>query len=72
LIQQLAFVDLGLHWLWGARDRANTASALTLGRAGMVEEGVIRGHVQRHGVWADSVSHSTLENEYAQTRRRAD
>jgi [ribosomal protein S5]-alanine N-acetyltransferase len=72
LLQQLAFDHLGLHRLWGARDRANTASALTLGRAGMVVEGVIRGHVQRHGVWKDSVSHSILENEYAQTRLRAD
>jgi hypothetical protein len=35
-------------------------------------EGVIRGHVQRHGVWKGSVSHSILENEYAQTRLRAD
>ena len=67
LLQQLAFVDLGLHRLWGARDRANTASALTLGRAGMVVEGTIRGHVQRHGVWKDSVSHSILADEYAKT-----
>jgi [ribosomal protein S5]-alanine N-acetyltransferase len=47
LLQQLGFRDLGLHRLWGARDRANSASARTLERAGMTEEGIIRGHVQR-------------------------
>ncbi|QKW08223.1 GNAT family N-acetyltransferase [Streptomyces sp. NA04227] len=65
LLLGLAFDDLGLHRVWGARSPANVASAVTMNRAGMVEEGRIREHVQKGGVWRDSVVHSILEREWA-------
>jgi RimJ/RimL family protein N-acetyltransferase len=32
--------------------------------AGMTEDGTIRSHVPRHGVWDDSATASILENEF--------
>ncbi|WP_030818163.1 GNAT family N-acetyltransferase [Streptomyces halstedii] len=61
----LAFDDLTLHRVWGARSPRNVASARTLERAGLSEEGYIREHVQRGGRWRDSVTHSILDHEYA-------
>ncbi|MFI8201107.1 GNAT family N-acetyltransferase [Streptomyces sp. NPDC085942] len=64
LLLACAFDDLGLHRVWGARSPHNTASARTMERAGLTEEGYIREHVQRAGRWRDSVTHSILDHEY--------
>lgn len=64
LLQRLGFTELGVHRIWGARSPRNLASARTLTGAGMIEEGILRGHVQRHGTWEDSISHSILAEEY--------
>ncbi|WP_416370543.1 GNAT family N-acetyltransferase [Streptomyces sp. PR69] len=50
---------------WGARSPINDASARTMARAGMVEEGRIREHVRKGGVWRDSVVHAMLDREWA-------
>ncbi|MGW7587593.1 GNAT family N-acetyltransferase [Streptomyces rubiginosohelvolus] len=65
LLLACAFEDLALHRVWGARSRHNTASALTMHRAGLTEEGYIREHVQRCGQWSDSITHSILDRGYA-------
>ncbi|WP_030633626.1 GNAT family N-acetyltransferase [Streptomyces griseolus] len=65
LLLAVAFDDLTLHRVWGARSPRNVASARTLERAGLSEEGYIREHVQRGGRWRDSVTHSILDHEYA-------
>ncbi|MEU0763620.1 GNAT family protein [Streptomyces microflavus] len=64
LLLACAFEDLELHRVWGARSPQNTASARTLERAGLAQEGYIREHVQRGGKWRDSVTHSILDHEY--------
>ncbi|MEV0442920.1 GNAT family protein [Streptomyces spectabilis] len=64
LLLGFAFGDLGLHRVWGARSPLNTASAKTMAAVGMVEEGTIREHVQRGGVWRDSVVHAILDREW--------
>lgn len=64
LLQQLGFTELGLHRLWGARDPSNEVSGKTMNRAGMPEEGRIRGHLRRHGEWRDSIVHAILADEY--------
>lgn len=69
LLLDCAFEDLGLHRVWGARSPLNTASARTMERAGLSEEGCIREHVQRGGRWRDSVTHSILDHEYAAIER---
>ncbi|WP_431983077.1 GNAT family N-acetyltransferase [Streptomyces qinglanensis] len=65
LLLGLAFEELELHRVWGARSPLNQASARTMAFVGMVEEGVIRGHIQREGRWRDSVVHSMLQHEWS-------
>ncbi|AXE85737.1 ribosomal-protein-S5-alanine N-acetyltransferase [Streptomyces sp. Go-475] len=62
----LGFEKLGLHRIWGARSPANEASAKTMARAGMVEEGRIREHVHKAGAWRDSIVHAILDREWAE------
>jgi ribosomal-protein-alanine N-acetyltransferase len=64
LLQQLGFSALGLHRIWGARSPVNEASQRTMSRAGMIEEGTMRGHLFTRGAWRDSVVHSILADEY--------
>ncbi|OON75392.1 GNAT family N-acetyltransferase [Streptomyces tsukubensis] len=64
----LAFGPLSLHRVWGARSPLNEASAATMARAGMVEEGRIREHIQKGGQWRDSVVHAILDREWARQR----
>ncbi|MEU4090733.1 GNAT family N-acetyltransferase [Streptomyces aureus] len=64
LLLGVAFEDLGLHRVWGARDPLNLAAARTMEAAGMSEEGAIRGHVVEGGGWRDSVVHSILDHEW--------
>jgi [ribosomal protein S5]-alanine N-acetyltransferase len=64
LLQRLGFAELGLHRIWGARSPRNLPSARTLSRAGMIEEGTIRGHLFTRGAWRDSIVHSILADEY--------
>ncbi|MBV9026547.1 MAG: GNAT family N-acetyltransferase [Streptomycetaceae bacterium] len=68
LLLALGFEELGLHRIWGARAPLNEASAKTMLRAGMVEEGRIRHHVHVRGAWRDSITYSILEEEW-QARR---
>jgi ribosomal-protein-alanine N-acetyltransferase len=63
LLQRLGFDELGLHRIWGARSPVNEASARTMRKTGMVEEGTIRGHLFTRGAWRDSVVHSILADE---------
>ncbi|GAA0293926.1 GNAT family protein [Streptomyces polychromogenes] len=65
LLCALGFKFLGLHRIWAARSPLNEASARTLLRAGMTEDGRIRDHVFVHGAWRDSVTYSILEHEWA-------
>ncbi|MFD0367375.1 GNAT family N-acetyltransferase [Streptomyces sp. NPDC127114] len=64
LLCALGFEELGLHRIWAARAPLNEASARTLLRAGMTEEGRIRDHVFVRGVWRDSITYSILEHEW--------
>lgn len=64
LLLGLGFEDLGLHRIWGARSPKNTASASTMRKVGMVEEGRIREHVKKNGQWRDSVVHAILDREW--------
>ncbi|MEV8639442.1 GNAT family protein [Streptosporangium sp. NPDC051023] len=64
LLLGLAFEELGLHRIWGARSPLNEASAKTMAAAGMVEEGIIREHIQKAGRWRDSVVHAILDREW--------
>ncbi|WP_065476327.1 GNAT family N-acetyltransferase [Streptomyces sp. PTY087I2] len=64
LLLGLAFDELELHRVWGARAPENTASARTMAAAGMVEEGIIREHITKRGRWRDSVVHAILEREW--------
>ncbi|WP_329127350.1 GNAT family N-acetyltransferase [Streptomyces sp. NBC_01465] len=65
LVLGLAFEEIGLHRVWGARSPLNEASAKTMIAAGMQEEGIIREHIQKAGRWRDSVVHAVLEHEWA-------
>ncbi|MET9819948.1 GNAT family protein [Streptomyces sp. NPDC006386] len=65
LLLGFGFEELGLHRIWGARSPANEASAKTMARAGMVEEGRIREHVHKAGAWRDSIVHAILDREWA-------
>ncbi|MFE4664620.1 GNAT family N-acetyltransferase [Streptomyces sp. NPDC056716] len=64
LLLALAFEDLGLHRVWGARSPLNHTSARTLNSAGMLEEGRIREHIHKDGAWRDSVVHAILDREW--------
>ncbi|MFD9541943.1 GNAT family N-acetyltransferase [Streptomyces sp. NPDC060022] len=64
LLLSCAFPDLSLHRVWGARSRLNEASARTMARAGLSEEGYIREHIHRSGQWRDPVTHSILDHEW--------
>jgi len=64
LLLGLGFEEIGLHRMWGARSPLNKASARTMAAAGMVEEGIIRGHIEKSGRWRDSVVHSILDEEW--------
>ncbi|MGW3163305.1 GNAT family N-acetyltransferase [Streptomyces sp. NPDC001142] len=68
LLCGLAFEDLGLHRVWGARAPENLASERTMTAAGMVREGVIREHIQKRGQWRDSVVHAILDREWVSER----
>ncbi|MFF5343885.1 GNAT family N-acetyltransferase [Streptomyces althioticus] len=68
LLLAVAFDDLDLHRVWGARSPLNTASARTMEAAGMVEEGTIREHVFKAGKWRDSVVHAILDREWNAAR----
>ncbi|MFE9723596.1 GNAT family N-acetyltransferase [Streptomyces sp. NPDC005794] len=65
LLLGLGFEDLKLHRIWGARSPLNEASARTMAKAGMVEEGIIRQHIERAGKWRDSVVHAIVEDDWA-------
>lgn len=64
LLCALGFRTLGLHRIWAARSPLNEASARTLLRAGMTEDGRIRDHVFVRGAWRDSITYSILEHEW--------
>lgn len=64
LLCALGFQTLGLHRIWAARSPLNEASARTLLRAGMSEEGRIRDHVFVRETWRDSITYSILEHEW--------
>lgn len=64
LLLLLGFEQLGLHRIWGARSPKNLASAASMTRNGMIEEGRIRDHVFTHGAWRDSITHVILEDEW--------
>ncbi len=64
LLLGLGFEELSLHRVWGARSPLNEASAKTMLKAGMVEEGRIREHIEKGGKWRDSVVHAILEHEW--------
>lgn len=64
LMCALGFNHLGLHRIWAARAPLNAASAKTLLRAGMTEEGRIREHVFVRGAWRDSITYSVLDHEW--------
>ncbi|WP_030911234.1 GNAT family N-acetyltransferase [Streptomyces sp. NRRL F-5126] len=64
LLLGLGFEEIGLHRVWGARSPLNEASARTMSTAGMTEEGIIREHIQKNGVWRDSVVHAILDREW--------
>ncbi|NEA81810.1 GNAT family N-acetyltransferase [Actinospica acidiphila] len=68
LLLDIAFDDLDLHRVWGARSPLNTASARTMEAAGMVKEGTIREHVFKAGKWRDSVVHAILDREWNAAR----
>lgn len=65
LLMRLAFDELGLYRVWGARSPLNTASARMMAKLDMVEEGTIRGHIKVRGAWRDSVVHSLLAPEWS-------
>ncbi|QMU74598.1 GNAT family N-acetyltransferase [Streptacidiphilus sp. PB12-B1b] len=65
LLCALGFNSLGLHRIWAARSPLNEASARTLLRAGMTEDGRIRDHVFVRGAWRDSITYSILEYEWS-------
>ncbi|MFJ9774052.1 GNAT family N-acetyltransferase [Kitasatospora sp. NPDC101157] len=64
LLCALGFNVSGLHRIWAARSPLNEASARTLLRAGMTEDGRIRDHVFVRGAWRDSIVYSILEHEW--------
>jgi ribosomal-protein-alanine N-acetyltransferase len=64
LLFHLGFRDLGVHRIWGARSPRNHTSGRLMAAAGMTEDGTIRSHVLRHGVWEDSATASILEDEF--------
>lgn len=64
LLLGFGFEELRLHRIWGARSPLNRASASTMAKAGMVEEGTIRKHIEKAGKWRDSVVHSMLDDEW--------
>jgi ribosomal-protein-alanine N-acetyltransferase len=64
LLFRLGFRDLELHRIWGARSPRNDVSGRLMAAAGMTEDGTIRSHVLRHGVWEDSATASILESEF--------
>ncbi|MDX3242495.1 GNAT family protein [Streptomyces sp. ME18-1-4] len=64
LLLGLAFQELNLHRVWGARSPLNDASAKTMSAAGMVEESIIREHIFKAGRWRDSIVHSILAHEW--------
>ncbi|GAA0439154.1 GNAT family protein [Streptomyces luteireticuli] len=66
LLLGLGFEELALHRIWGARSPLNQASAHTMLKAGMTEEGRIREHVRKDGQWRDSIVHAILAHEWAQ------
>ncbi|MEU4229640.1 GNAT family protein [Nonomuraea sp. NPDC026600] len=64
LLLRLGFDELGVHRIWGARSRLNEVSARVMTKLGMVEEGVIRGHLNLADGWRDSIVHSVLAPEW--------
>ncbi|WP_433519995.1 GNAT family N-acetyltransferase [Nonomuraea sp. CA-143628] len=64
LLLRLGFDDLGVYRVWGARSPLNEVSARVMSKLGMVEEGVIRGHLNLADGWRDSVVHSILAPEW--------
>jgi ribosomal-protein-alanine N-acetyltransferase len=64
LLLGLGFEDLNLHRIWGARSPLNEASARTMRKVGMVEEGRIREHIEKGGKWRDSIVHAILDREW--------
>ncbi|TMR22477.1 GNAT family N-acetyltransferase [Nonomuraea turkmeniaca] len=64
LLLRLGFEHLGVYRIWGARSPVNEASAAVMTKVGMVEEGMIRGHLKLSAGWRDSVVHSILAPEW--------
>ncbi|WP_043637147.1 GNAT family N-acetyltransferase [Nonomuraea candida] len=69
LLLRLGFEQLDVYRIWGARSPMNEASAAVMTKVGMVEEGVIRGHLKLPTGWRDSVVHSILAPEWDALQR---
>jgi RimJ/RimL family protein N-acetyltransferase len=57
------FDMLRLHRIWATCDVENGASARVLAKAGMTQEGRLRGHLLRRGAWRDSLLFAILESD---------
>ncbi len=60
---QFGFNRLRLHRIGATCHIENIASASVLKRAGMMQEGTLRSHKFRRGVWADSLLFAVLETD---------
>ena len=56
LLLELAFGQLGLHTVWGARGPENNASAALMHRLGFVDVEIFRDHITKNGVPRDSIA----------------
>lgn len=63
LLVHFGFASLGLHRISATCDPENTASARVLQKAGLQQEGYMRGHMLIRSGWRDSLLFAMLEND---------
>lgn len=63
LLVNFAFSKLNLHRVFATCDPHNVASIRILEKVGLKREGLMRGHMQRGGKWADSYLYAILKDD---------
>lgn len=64
LVLEYCFNTLGLHRIWSTVLATNPRSLTYLKKSGYREEGIMREHIYRNGVWVDEIQLGILDHEW--------
>lgn len=67
-VVQYAFETMDMHRIYAKTDTENAPSMAMLGKAGFVQEGVLRQETARDGAWCDTAIMAILKSDFSRPR----